>query len=397
MHNDKYVFNYILNCMITIQNATVLQGEEMKALKANIVIEDGRIVEISKNRVNNGKKIDARGNVAAPAFINSHVHIGDSIAKDVGDRKSIDDIVKPPNGLKHRILEESKPSDIISSMKQSMNDMITSGTSTFVDFREGGFEGIELIKEAAKDLPIRKIILGRHQLFQDEDAKKADIKKTVKKLLESCDGIGLSGFGEIKDDVALLITKICKKQGKISAIHAAEYKQIQNDSIKATGKSEVQRALESDFDMLVHLTAPIDKDLMLLRNSLSSVVCCPRSNGILSVGIPPINDLFKRKINVLLGTDNIMFNSPNMLREMEYALKVTRGYYREYFPPEEIFKMATINAANALNLDTGCLKEGKKAEIILARQKSRDPVLSIINRTEPQDIQNMIIGDNLIF
>jgi cytosine/adenosine deaminase-related metal-dependent hydrolase len=383
--------------MITIQNATVLLGEGMKALKANIVIEDGKIVEISKNKVNKGKRIDARGYVAVPAFINSHVHMGDSIAKDVGNGKSIDEIVKPPHGLKHQILRESKPSDIIKSMKNSMNDMLRSGTSTFVDFREGGFEGIELIKEAAEDLPIRKIILGRHQSFHDEDVKKADIKKTVKKLLESCDGIGLSGFGEIRDDVAVLITKICKKQGKISAIHAAEYEKIQNDSFKATGKSEVQRAVESDFDMLVHITAPIDNDLNLVGNSRSSVVCCPRSNGMLSVGIPPLIDIFKHKINVLLGTDNIMFNSPNMLREMEYALKVTRGYYREYFPPAEIFKMATINAANTLNLDTGCLKEGKTAEIILARQKSHDPVLSIINRTEPQDIQNMIIGDNLIF
>ena len=36
-------------------------------------------------------------------------------------------------------------------MKQSMKDMLTSGTSTFVDFREGGLEGIELINEAAED------------------------------------------------------------------------------------------------------------------------------------------------------------------------------------------------------------------------------------------------------
>ena len=219
----------------------------------------------------------------------------------------------------------------------------------------------------------------------------------AKKLLESCDGIGLSGFGEIRDDVASLITKICKKQGKISAIHAAEYEKIQMDSIESTGKSEVQRAVESDFNMLVHLTAPMGDDLKLVGNSSSSVVCCPRSNGTLSVGIPPVKDLFKHKINVLLGTDNIMFNSPNMLREMEYALKVTRGYYKEYFPPVEILKMATINAANALKMDTGCIEEGKTADIIIAKQKSEDPILSIINRTEPSDIKNTIIEGNLAF
>ncbi|MGB9937664.1 MAG: amidohydrolase family protein [Methanobacterium sp.] len=383
--------------MIIIENATVLQGEEMNALRANIFIEDNEIVEISKNKIKNGKKIDARGCIAAPAFINSHVHMGDSIAKDVGDGKSIDEIVKPPNGLKHKILNESKPSNIVRSMHESMKDMIASGTSTFVDFREGGFEGIELIEEASKDIPIRKIVLGRHEIFYDEDARKSDIKKITKKLLQQCDGIGLSGFGEIRDEVALLITRMCKKEEKISSIHAAEYEKVQKDSVKATGKSEVQRAVESNFDMLVHITAPLDGDLEQVGKSSSYVVSCPRSNGALSVGIPPINDMFKHKINVLLGTDNIMFNSPNMLREMEYTLKVTRGYYREYFSPEEILKMVTVNASKALNLNTGCIDEGKTADIVIFKQKSYDHILSIINRTEPQDIKNFVIDGKLVF
>ena len=95
------------------------------------------------------------------------------------------------------------------------------------------------------------------------------------------------------------------------------------------------------------------------------MVSCPRSNGTLGVGIPPLRDILKHKINVLLGTDNIMFNSPNMLREMEFALKVTRGYYREYIPPVEIFKMATLNAAKALGLNIGTIEEGKLADIML--------------------------------
>lgn len=383
--------------MITIQNATVLHGNKMKALKANIFIEDDKIVEISKNRTNKGQIIDAKGCIVAPAFINAHIHMGDSIAKDVGDGKSIDEIVKPPDGLKHQILEQSKPSEIINSMKASIEDMLKSGTSTFVDFREGGFEGIELIKEATESSPIRKIVLSRHHSFYNEDTAKSEIKKIAKNLLKCSDGIGLSGFGEIRDEVASLLTKICKKHGKIAAIHVAEYKRVQDDSVELTGKSEVQRGIESGFNMLVHLTAPIKNDLELVADSQSYVVCCPRSNGALSVGIPPLKDLFEHKINVLLGTDNIMFNSPNMFREMEYTLKVMRAYYREYFSPLEIFKMATLNAARALNLETGCIKEDKTPDLIIVKQNSSNPLLSIINRTEPHDIKNMIIGDNVVF
>lgn len=383
--------------MITIENAKILYGEDMGAIKANVVIEDDNIIEIKDDKVKSGKKIDARGCIVAPAFINSHVHIGDSIACDVGDGKSIAEIVKPPNGLKHRILEESNPDEIINSMRQSMKDMLASGTATFVDFREGGLEGIHLLEEASKDIPIKKIVLGRDNAFFDLDVSNGEIKSITKNLLKSCDGIGLSGFGEIRDEVVALIAKICEKHGKISAIHTAEYEKLQKDSIKATGKSEVQRAVEADLNALIHVTAPVGNDLKLIGDSGSSVVSCPRSNGTLSVGIPPVNDMLKHKINVLLGTDNIMFNSPNMLREMEYALKVTRGYYREYFSPLEIFKMATINAANAFNLNTGCIKEGSTADIIIVKEFSDNPILSIINRTEPKDVVGLITEGNIVY
>jgi len=59
--------------------------------------------------------------------------------------------------------------------------------------------------------------------------------------------------------------------------------------------------------------------------------------------------------------------------------------------------MATINAANALNLNTGCIDEDKISDLIIIKQKSKDPVLSIINRTEPHDIKSMILDGNLIF
>jgi len=382
--------------MITIENGTVLLGEDMIAIKANIVIEEGIITEINKNSIPNGQKIDARGYIVAPAFINSHVHTGDSIARDVGDGKGIHEIVKPPDGLKHRILNETSSNKIIHEMRQSMWDMIKTGTTTFVDFREGGLEGIELIEEASKNVPIHKIVLGRDDSFYGEDFQRVEVKKAVKSILKSCQGIGLSGFGEICDDVAHLITKACKKQGKISAIHVAEYENLQKESVELTGKSEVQRAVEANFDILVHVTAPVRNDLELIGDSGISVVSCPRSNGSLSVGIPPLMDFINHKINVLLGTDNIMFNSPNMFREMEYALKVTRGYYKRYFSPIELFKASTSNASRALNLNTGYINEGKIADIMVVKKMSQNPLLSLINRSEPQNIKYLISEGNIV-
>ena len=92
--------------MITIKNARVLYGENMEVRKANIVMDDHEIIEVSE-RVQRGRLVDGNGCIAAPSLINSHIHIGDSVAKDLGDGESIDKIVKPPNGIKHRILSET--------------------------------------------------------------------------------------------------------------------------------------------------------------------------------------------------------------------------------------------------------------------------------------------------
>ena len=56
--------------------------------------------------------------------------MGDSVAKDAGDGQPIDKIVKPPDGIKHRILSETPPEKLVESMRESMNYMEPSSSLT---------------------------------------------------------------------------------------------------------------------------------------------------------------------------------------------------------------------------------------------------------------------------
>jgi len=382
--------------MITIRNGLVLCGPEMEPVHANVLIEDNIITEVSPY-ASGGRKIDAKGCIVAPALINSHVHLGDSVAKDRGNGEKIEKIVKPPYGIKHQILKKTPKKGIIASMSSTMLEMLDTGTTSMVDFREGGIEGLQMAYEASKGIPIRRLVLGRHESFLNTSNELQQIREDSKLILNSADGIGLSGFGEISDDAAKIITETCTKEGKISAIHAAEYEEVQIESLKATGKTEVERALETGFKLLIHLTHPHKDDLDILAKKNVPVVSCPRSNGSLAVGIPPLKEMWDRGIKLLLGTDNIMFNSPNMFREMEYALKVTRGYYRQYFSPLEILKMATVNPGRSLNLKLGYIEEGMLADIMLVDQLSTDPILSLLNRTESKNIIGLITDGKVVY
>ncbi|WP_337971905.1 amidohydrolase family protein [Methanobacterium petrolearium] len=299
--------------------------------------------------------------------------------------------------MKHRILTETTPETMVKSMRSSIKDMLSSGTTSFLDFREGDLEGLKLLKKATDDLPINALPLGRHNSFLDPNVELSQVEKACHEIIKSSHGIGLSGFGEVSDKVARLITQICHDEGKLSAIHVAEYETVQKESLERTGKTEVERAIEAGFDLLIHLTSPLDSDLKLVADNNIPIVSCPRSNGTLSVGIPPLKRMWDMGIKLLLGTDNLMFNSPNMFREMEYALKITRGLSKEYFPPKEILKMATVNPGQVFKLNSGCLEEGRRADVMVTQQLSMDPVLSLINRTEPENIKNLISGGIIFF
>lgn len=374
--------------MYTIANGTVLKGNNLHPVHENIVVEEGIIVEIAKD-VLKGEIIDAEGSLLCPTFLNAHTHIGDSIIKDEGYGLTIDEMVKPPNGVKHKALSKASDNDIIDSMKESMWDMVLSGTSHFIDYREGGVEGVKLLKKAAEDIPITPIILGRDDSFYGDDPDLHKVKIAINKLLKVADGIAPSGFGEITDEVAHLIVEECSKKSKIASIHAAESKEAQLNSIEKTERTEIKRALDSNFNQVVHCTNPMDYDLELLSKSNVNVVLCPRANATLGVGISPLNEIINLGIKPLIGSDNIMLNSPNMLREMEFSLKLMSVYSDTILNPKDLLKCATVNASSFdINgvIEKPVIAENNLAQFFMAKQFSKNPYLSIINRTETKHI-----------
>lgn len=378
--------------MFTISNGIILKGRDLVPTKENIVVDDGRIIEMGKD-VLEGKTIDVDGAVVCPSFINGHIHIGDSIIKDEGYGLSLSEMVKPPNGVKHKALANADDGELISAMSDSMWDMVYSGTTHFIDYREGGIKGVRLLRKASKGIPIKPIILGRDDSFYGEDPDLKQVKTAIRKLLKVADGIAPSGFGEITVDVARLIVEQCSKQNKISSIHVAESESNQTESIEKSGRSEIEKGVLNGFDQLVHLTNPKNNDLELVSNSGSNAVVCPRANATLNVGVCRLNDMLNLGMKPLLGTDNVMLNSPNMLRELEFTLKLMSVYYKDYIVPSKLLQMATTNiCSHDVNniVQKTAINEGNCAEFVIFKSFSKNPYLNICNRSETKNILYII-------
>lgn len=372
--------------MLTIKDGIVLKGQDLTPVRENIVIDDGKIIEMAKD-VCEGKIIDATDSIVCPTFLNGHTHIGDSIIKDEGYGLSLGEMVKPPNGVKHKALANAEDGEIIDAMKKSMWDMFESGTTHFIDYREGGIKGVELLRKASKNLPVTPVILGRDDSFYGQNPDLRKVKIAIRKLLKLADGIALSGFGEISDEVASLITSECRKAGKISSIHVAESMHLQDDSLRDFNKTEIQRGADADFDQLVHCTNPRNNDLELIKNS--NVVVCPRANATLNVGVAPLNEMFSKGIKPLLGSDNLMLNSPNLFRELEFSLKIMSVYYKNYLNPKDLLKTATTNICNfEINryIEKPVIDVNQEANLFISKKYSKNPYLNIINRCGTKDI-----------
>lgn len=374
--------------MFTIANGIILKGKDLVPTRENIVVDEGKIIEIGKES-SEGKIIDVDGAVVCPSFINGHMHIGDSIIKDEGYGLSLSEMVKPPYGVKHVALANASDNDLIEAMKSSMWDMVYGGTTHFIDYREGGLNGVRLLRKAAEGIPITPIILGRDDSFYGDDPDLSKVKVAIRKLLKYADGIAPSGFGEITVDVAEIIVAECKKAGKISSIHVAESESNQIESLENSGLSEIGKGVSNKFSQLVHLTNPKNDDLKSVAESGQNVVVCPRANATLNVGVVPLPQMIDLGIKPMLGTDNVMLNSPNMLRELEFVLKIMSVYYKQYIDPCGLLKMATTNVCRfGINdvIQKSVIDENNFAEFNVFNSFSKNYYINIINRCETKNI-----------
>ena len=393
-----------------IEAPFLLAGDNLELLKnAYVLIDNDQITEIgTKERPKSEKKILFKKEIIIPGLINSHIHVGDSAFKDKGLGKSVSELFKPPNGLNHKLLENTEKRILIQAIKDSINDMLRCGTTTFADFREGSIKGAQLLLETLKNINIRALILGRpdhiftkSEIERNQGKISSDYLAELNELFNITEGLALSSPNDVTDEAMKQLADITIKNNKFRAIHASEAPNSKNISIERSGHTEVERAINYfKANLLVHLTYASRKDLDKVAKTETPVVICPRANASLGLKLPPITEMYNRGITVCLGTDNVMINQPNMFREMEFTFKAYRieRTSSQYPSPRDILCMATINGARALGIShkTGSIKEGKSADLAIINMEKNlrnvnDIYSALVHRTGAEDILTVLL------
>jgi cytosine/adenosine deaminase-related metal-dependent hydrolase len=335
---------------------TILVGSDLHEVEGRVVVEDGWITAIEETTVDSE-------DIILPAFVNAHTHVGDSIAKEAGRGLSLEELVAPPDGLKHRLLAESSQETQIEAMAHSLAFMQQSGTGTFLDFREQGVTGVEALRSAAEDLEIEALAFGRGD----------------PEVLSVADGYGASGTND--GDFAAA-RAAARDAGKPFAIHAGE-----------RDTSDIEAALALEPDHLVHMVHAEREHLEQVATMDIPIVVSPRSNLVTDVGLPPVSKLLEYT-TVALGTDNVMLNGPSMFRELEFLTKCCE------VSAKTALQMATRAGAKVAGRSGGILAPGRPARLLVLDGETenlvgyQDPIRAVVRRAGVADLKRVHLANS---
>jgi 5-methylthioadenosine/S-adenosylhomocysteine deaminase len=122
---------------------------------------------------------------------------------------------------------------------------------------------------------------------------------------------------------------------------------------------------------------------------------------LLASGIAPVEEMFKHKVRVAVGTDAPNDNQ-DMLETMKMAALLPRVRHNNptAVTSYQALKMATIEGAKAVGLDKkiGSLEAGKQADIVIINMNklhnvpSLDPVSTLVYSSNQSDVDTAFIN-----
>jgi len=370
-----------------LSNATILTDDDLEVVRGHLVIEDGLVKEISDGSPE-GRATDLKGGFIIPPFINFHTHVVDSVAKELYVSKTQSQVVGP-GGVKLRMLGSSSTKMMVEATQNTLQDMIRTGTLAHCDFREGGVQGVELLRKISRP-PLISKILGRFSSFSE-----------LSGVLKKADGVGLPRMDAFPQAQMRRVSEATRKAKKIFGIHVAETSHERAAFIREFGKSEIDQAIDLNCSFVVHATHAEKEELLKLKEKKIPVVFCPRSNSLLGVGVPPIDLALEVGLDFFFGTDNAMLCQPDMFEEISFAWKCLRRVDTKS-GPEEARKMLIAATTKPLGLfrpPWGPIAEGNKATfMVLARGHNlmhlSEVHAGLLNRARADNIRSIYLNGN---
>jgi 5-methylthioadenosine/S-adenosylhomocysteine deaminase len=345
----------------------------------SVAIQGGRIVALlptdeAKRQFQPAESLEFASHALIPGFVNAHTHAAMSLFRGLADDLPLMDWLQ-----KHIWPAEGKwvgAEFVRDGTQLAIGEMLKSGTTCFNDM----YFFPEVAAHAAQEAGIRAVVGLIVLDFPSAWAQNAD--EYLHKGLQLRDGLKHSDLVTmtfaphapytVSDGPLEKVAMYAEELRMPVHIHVHETAHEVEESMSRFGVRPLERlaklGLLGPRLIAVHMTQLLAEEMVALATANASVAHCPASNLKLASGFCEVGKLIKAGVNVALGTDGAASNNNlDMLEEMHLAALLAKGVAGDAtaVPAAQALRMATLNGARALGLDSeiGSLINGKRADI----------------------------------
>jgi len=365
-----------------------------------VVVQDGRILDVlpadaAQARYDAAQTLALPGHALIPGLVNLHGHAAMSLFRGMADDLPLMD------WLNQRIWPAEKQHVSEAFVRDgtllAAAEMLSGGITTCNDMYFFPQAAGEAFLQAGMRAALGMIVLE----FPSAYASDADDYLAK----------GLALRDELKDEALLSFTfaphapytiadatfgrigTLAEQLGLPVHIHIHETADEIEHSLTQYGTRPLERLarlglLGPNF-IGVHAVHVNGAEIELLAEHGCHVAHCSSSNLKLASGLAPVVELMQAGVNVGLGTDGAASNNRlDLISEMRMTALLAKGVSGDAaaLPAAAALKMATLDAARALNLDDriGSIAAGKRADLVavdlrgLVCQPMFDPVSHLV-------------------
>ena len=405
---------------ILIKHGTIVtMDQDGSVIRGDLLIRDGRIASIGKNlKETTDEIVDASGCAVLPGFVQSHIHLCQTLFRGAADDLSLID------WLKKRIwpMEAAHTTQSIRAAAQlGIAELIKGGTTcglTMETVRHTE-EVFRVVEETGFRATVGKCMMDKNDVPPDLRENTVDSIRESLKLFDEWHGkagdrihccfaprFAVSCTRELLTEVSTL----AKKHRAIIHTHASENRNECEMVESETGMRNVayldSLGIAGSHVVLAHCIHLDPEEMETLTQTKTNVAHCPSSNLKLGSGLARIAEMLARRIPVSLGADGAACNNRlDMFTEMRTAALLQKlAHGPEVLPAARVLRLATIDGAGALGLEQeiGSLEVGKRADVIVVDLNNAhavpviDVVSTLVYSAQSSDVQTTIIDGELV-
>ena len=386
-----------------------------------VAIREGRITAVGAEPAERfDVVIDARGGYLLPGFIQTHVHLCQTLFRGAADDMPL------LEWLRRRVwpLEAAHcAATLRASTRLAAAELLRSGTTTVLTMET--VHDTDVVFETLAETGLRATV-GKCMMDSD-DAVPARLREETQASIDESLALAKrwdgAADGRLRAAFAPRFAVSCSREllEAVAALSARGRTLVHTHASENREEVEVVRQLSGGFSNLEYLadtglaTSQLcaahcvwvsDREQALLAERDVKVLHCPGSNLKLGSGIAPVAEMRARGISVSLGADGAACNNHlDMFDEMRLAAtlqSVRRG--PGTLTARDALSMATREGARALGVtdELGSVEPGKRADVIvLDRDRphlspDQDPWSTLVYAARGTDVRFVLVDGTVL-